>query len=229
MNGRRSPWKRRGGGAPGTHTKDRSAVRSGATVGYALMHRRRVWPGDAMPLRWARGSSTALRGAAVVVAGCRLAGEHLSQLPCRRVDVEAVRDRASSRVSQPPAQGRVCDEFVQVPRHRTDVVGCGEPAVDAVAKDLADPARGGGDDGQPAGHGLDDDVRYPVPVAVRGDARGQGEDVGAPVGAQHRCAVPLPRELDGIAQAQPVAQRGELRPQRPVAVDTQPEGRRRPG
>ena len=74
---------------------------------------------------------------------------------------------------------RVAEQALEVACHRGDVTGrCQQPVV-AVRDRLRDAPDVGGDDREPRPERLDDDVRHAVAVPVRGDERGDREDVGA--------------------------------------------------
>ena len=112
---------------------------------------------------------------------------------------------------------RVAQQRLEVGDQRGDVTGGGQQSVVAVGHRLGDTTDLGGDDGQPGGERLDDDVRHTVAVPVRGDERGDREDVCVAHGRDDDRAVMLTGERHQRVEAR-VCLGLEVCAHRPVAV-----------
>ena len=93
-----------------------------------------------------------------------------------------------------------------------------------MSHEVRDPGDRRGHDRDAACHRFDEHGRDPVPVAVLGDERRQGEHVGLPVGVHDLTAGASAFQRHAIPEVQLLEQGGEPAAFRPLTEDMAAEG-----
>src|SRR5436309_8654556 len=152
-----------------------------------------------------------------------LAGEQTSELTSRRPYVEGFLDRASRGATEQTAARLVGKESLEMAGDGIDVVRRGKEPVLAVPHEVGHAANRRRDHGHRAGHGLGNDVRNTITIAVVGDVRSERKHIGSLELRDQLSLRTRTGKADISGEAQPVTEANAPVAQPAVAMAGAPE------